>query len=164
MICRPTTDEYFIIMAMHASSRGSCVRRRVGCVLVDSNNYVLSTGYNGPVKGEVNCTTTPCAGAGLPSGTGLDMCRAIHGEASAIMQCPDSYKIETAYITTSPCISCMKLLLNTPCKRIVYLTKYAKSHDSALDSWIESNRSVDWIFDLIDDNSPVHMFSNIYGF
>lgn len=164
MIYRPTIDEYFTIMAMHASSRGSCLRRRVGCVLVDENKDTISTGYNGPPSGQPNCREQPCEGANYPSGFGLHLCRAVHSEVNAINRCRDISRIHTAYVTATPCEMCMDALLKTPCKRIVYLQEYASNHNHAKIRWIESGREIDWIFDLINDESPVHTFANIYGF
>lgn len=164
MIYRPTIDEYFTIMAMHASSRGSCIRRRVGCVLVDKNKDTISTGYNGPPAGEPNCREQPCEGANYPSGFGLNLCRAIHAEKNAIDRCKDKSRIHTAYVTATPCTQCMEALLDTPCQRIVYLQEYAANHNHAKIRWVESGRKIDWIFDLITDESPVHMFANLYGF
>jgi deoxycytidylate deaminase len=57
---------------------------------------------------------------------------------------------------------CIDKLFATSCKRIVYLQEYP--HSEGRLQWIERGRQIDWIFDLIDDESPVHMFANIYGF
>lgn len=162
MIRRPTIDEYFIIQAMHASSRGSCMRRRVGCILTNDRNNVLATGYNGPPSGEPNCTSEPCEGAFAASGTNLHLCRATHAEHNALMQCSNIFTIRTAYVTAQPCQQCMEKLMKTSCSRIVYLQEYPHQH--AKIDWMQSGRDIDWIYDLIDDDSPVHMFTKIYGF
>lgn len=164
MIRRPTVDEYFTIMAMHASSRASCIRRRVGCVLTNDKNHVLATGYNGPPAGVVNCTTHPCKGAHYPSGQGLNMCQAIHAEHNAIMQCSNIYVIKTAYVTATPCLQCVDLLMNTSCERIVYLQPYAASHSGTSDIWRAAGKEIVHITDIIDKESPVYMFANVYGF
>lgn len=162
MIIRPSIDEYFTIMAMHAASRASCIRRRVGCVLTNDKNHVLATGYNGPPAGEINCTTTPCEGAKYPSGQGLNLCKATHAEHNALMQCPNIFTIDTAYVTAFPCNECLMKLLKTSCNRIVYLQEY--SHPQAKIDWADSGRDSTWIFDAIEDSSPVHLFANLYGF
>lgn len=72
-----------------------------------------------------------CAGATLPSGQGLDNCQAIHAEQNALLQCRDVMTIHTCYVTTSPCLTCVKLLMNTSCKRIVFSEPYAHK-DAAL--------------------------------
>lgn len=162
MIRRPTIDEYFIIQAMHASSRGSCIRRKVGCVLVNERNHVLATGYNGLPSGLTNCTENPCAGAYAPSGTNLAACGATHSEKNALLQCPNIFQISTAYVTASPCIHCISDLLKTNCQRIVYLQKYP--HNESFDLWQNDGRDITCIYDLIDSESPVHLFANIYEF
>jgi dCMP deaminase len=124
---RPDKDEYYLIMAAAASLRSTCARRKVGCVLVDDNNRIMATGYNGPARGAAHCIDYPCAGAHLPTGMGLDLCEAIHAEVNAIAYCRDVYKIKTCYCTTSPCVSCTKMLLGTSCSRIVFLDEYAHS-------------------------------------
>lgn len=57
------------------------------------------------------------------------------------MQCRDTMLIDTAYVTASPCVTCTKLLLNTSCKRIVFLEEYP--HASAKDLWLKSGR--EWV-------------------
>jgi dCMP deaminase len=124
---RPSIDEYYIAMATLVASRSTCRRRMVGCSLTDAEGVLLSTGYNGVPRGQPHCIETPCEGAGMASGTGLDVCEAIHAEQNAIGFCRDKREIHTCYTTTAPCISCLKLLMNTPCQRIVYLQDYTTS-------------------------------------
>jgi dCMP deaminase len=122
-----TVDEMFTRMASLSSERGTCPRRKVGCVLTDDKNQVLSTGRNGPPRGSPHCIDTPCPGANCPSGTGLDLCEAVHAEANALLQCKDIETIHTAYVTDAPCVHCTKMLLNTSCKRIVFVRDYPHS-------------------------------------
>jgi dCMP deaminase len=136
---RPTTTEYFSKMARLVSTRGTCFRRKVGCVLVDSRNFVLATGYNGRPSGFDHCEgDTKCEGACSKSGTNLDACEAIHAEQNALLQCSDSQRIYAAYVTAFPCITCIKLLLNTSCKLIVYDEDYP--HQQSKDLWAKSGR------------------------
>ncbi len=121
---RPGTDEYFVAMALMSATKGSCVRRRVGCILVNARKHILATGYNGPASGEPNCVEVLCGGALLPSGTGLDQCEAIHAEQNALIQCDRVHEIETVYCTTAPCTSCIKMIMNTGAKRIVFWEDY----------------------------------------
>jgi dCMP deaminase len=111
-------------MARLAGLRSTCARRAVGCVLIDEHNVVLATGYNGVHRGAKHCITHNCAGAGLPSGTGLSTCEAIHAEQNALMQCADIFRIRTAYVTASPCVMCMRMLANTGVMRIAFLEEY----------------------------------------
>ena len=121
---RPRADDYFLDMARLIATRGTCRRRKVGCVLVNSRRHVLATGYNGVPSGFYHCTDAPCPGADYVSGEGLDKCEATHAEQNALLQCHDVHDIHTAYITCAPCVHCVKLLLNTSCKRIVFGERY----------------------------------------
>ena len=142
---RPNKDAYFLAMASLVSLRATCRRRRVGCVLVDANNHVLATGYNGVARGRDHCLDRPCPGADFKPGLGLDQCEAIHAEQNAMLQCKDTQSIETAYITVSPCVTCVKLLMNTSCKRIVFIEPYA--HNQAAELW-----KGEWIhYGTVDD-------------
>jgi dCMP deaminase len=138
---RPDLDTYFMSMAILVASRATCPRRKVGSVLINTRGHVLATGYNGVAAGQTHCIDSPCPGAGLPSGQGLDKCQALHGEQNALLQCRDVYQIDTAYVTASPCITCTKLFLNTSCRRIVFLDEYP--HSDAKDLWVASGR--DWV-------------------
>lgn len=48
---RPTWDQYFMKMADIARRRSNCMKTSVGAVIVNSNNRVISTGFNGTPKG-----------------------------------------------------------------------------------------------------------------
>jgi len=82
-----------------------------------------------------------CFGAKSASGTNLDSCEAIHAEQNALLQCRDVHEIDTVYCTDSPCITCIKLLMNTSCKKIVYLREYP--HAQAKKLWLSLNR--EWV-------------------
>lgn len=138
---RPSTDEYFLQMADLVAKRGTCARRQVGCVLVDRNNHVLATGYNGVCRGAIHCIDHPCAGAHAPSGQSLHLCEAIHAEENALIQCRSVDDIHTVYSTASPCVLCMRKIVGTGAQRIVFRQAYPhhESEDMAIDrqmSWI----------------------------
>ena len=135
---RPNKQTYFLAMASLVGTRGTCSRRRVGCVLVDRIGRVLATGYNGNGRGQVHCIDKPCEGAKYKTGQGLEKCEAIHAEQNAILQCTNTEEIEKAYITLSPCVTCVKLLLNTSCKEIVYLEEYINIDAERI--WKNANR------------------------
>ena len=137
---RPSRDEWAIKLAQLTGERSTCCRRQVGCVLLNKKGHVLATGYNGVAAGLPHCNEVvptghegthfdhltheerphACAGATAESGTQLDACQAIHAEQNALLQCKDVYEIHAAYVTTSPCITCTKLLMNTGCEVIIF--------------------------------------------
>lgn len=136
---RPSFDEWAINIAVLTSTRSTCLRRQVGCVLTNRYNYIIATGYNGVAAGMAHCNeTTPCAGAHAPSGTNLDLCEAIHAEQNALLQCPDVHTIRRCYTTTAPCVTCVKLLLNTSCQEIIFLQPYP--HTAAKQLWERAGR------------------------
>lgn len=150
---RPDRDTWGLKLALVTAQRATCCRRRVGCVLMNSRHQVLSTGYNGRAAGLPHCNeqtngvayANACSGATAPSGQNLDACEAIHAEQNALLQCRDVYDIYTAYVTASPCITCVKLLLNTACERIVFIDEYP--HVEAKQLWLRGRRAApnEWI-------------------
>lgn len=127
---RISFDEYFMRMAVLASRRSSCERRQVGAVIVDGENHVISTGYNGAPKGLPHCSELGgCLRAklGIESGKCHELCRGAHAENNAIIQCATSGNITkgaTIYVTASPCSMCLKSIINAGITRIVALEHY----------------------------------------
>lgn len=158
---RPDVHRYFTDMARLVASRSTCIRRSVGCVLVDQKNRVLATGYNGVANDENHCNEAhtresrvfksrdlhfpyACAGKDAKSGQNLDACNAVHAEQNAILQCNDADKIYRAYVTTFPCPNCAKLLINTGCREIIFLDGYGDG--AGYERWVKSGR-VAWKFE-----------------
>jgi dCMP deaminase len=137
-------------MAKLVAQRATCFRRRVGCVLVNGQYHVMATGYNGVASGVRHCSDFPCPGAHLPSGEGLHLCQAIHAEQNALIQCHDISLIDTVYCTASPCISCVRLLLNTSARRIVFIEHYP--HYDAAKLWLSMNRQWQWKNKLMQES------------
>lgn len=125
---RPSNDEYFMNMAKLVATRSTCVRRRVGAVIV-KDKRVLSTGYNGAPKGSKHCDERGCIRVDLdvPSGTRHELCRGVHAEQNAVVQAAYfgvSVKDSTIYTTTYPCSMCAKMLINAGVVEIVYNEGY----------------------------------------
>lgn len=139
---RPSSDQMYMGMVSLVAQRATCPRRQVGCILVDKRGRILATGYNGVASGRPHCSEGhPCPGAGCKSGEGLDLCEAIHAEQNAILLLQDPWAVDTCYVSTTPCISCLKLLLGTSCKRIVAGGLYSIS--KSLSWWTESGRTIE---------------------
>ena len=139
---RPSWDEYFSQMVLVVAQRANCCRRQVGAVLVDKDNNTLATGYNGKAAGLTNCLDCPCSAGESTSGNELRGCEAIHAEVNALIRCADVRQIHTAYVSCSPCIECVNVLLGTGCVRIVFTEKY-KDHQESSRRWLASNRQ--WV-------------------
>jgi dCMP deaminase len=114
---RPSWDEYFMMMAYLASTRSTCLRRRVGAVIV-KDRRLLATGYNGAPKGLPHCLDVGCLREEMqiPAGERHELCRATHAEQNAIAQAASfgvSIEGATIYTTCQPCSLCAKLLINS---------------------------------------------------
>lgn len=125
---RPSNDEYFMKMAYLASERSTCLRRKVGAVIV-IDKRVLTTGYNGAPKGLPHCEETGCLREqmNVPSGQRHELCRGVHAEQNAIIQAAVfgvSVKGASIYITNYPCSVCAKMLLNAGITEIVFDEEY----------------------------------------
>jgi len=112
------------------SSRSTCLRRRVGAILV-KDRYILATGYNGPPGGMAHCEELGGCyreRLGIPSGERMELSRCLHAEQNAIIQAAiHGVKLEppiTCYSTTQPCITCAKMLINIGVQRIVFAGPY----------------------------------------
>ena len=127
---RIDTDRYFLEIASTVAKRSTCMRRSVGCVLVDSKNHIVATGYNGVPSKFTHCLDSPCEGAFSLSGTDLDLCNALHAEVNAFLQLR-SDDVLTAYLTVSPCFSCAKMFANSNVKCIVAKELYV--HEKAIE-------------------------------
>ena len=125
---RPSWDEYFLEMADLVSKRSTCMRRRVGAVLV-RNKKILSTGYNGAPSGLKHCIDIGCIREKLkiPSGQRHELCRGLHAEQNVILQAAlygTSTKDSILYITNQPCMICSKMLINAGIAEIVIADGY----------------------------------------
>lgn len=125
---RPDWDSYFIKMAELAATRSTCLRRRVGAVIV-KDRMVLATGYNDTPRGVPNCGDGGCArcAGDAPSGMGHDTCLCIHAEMNCVIQAAyHGVSINGAgiYVTHQPCLVCAKMILNAGIRRVVFAGDY----------------------------------------
>ncbi len=125
---RPSYDEYFMEMAHVVAKRSTCLRRKVGAILV-KEKHILSTGYNGAPKGLKHCAETGClrANQNIPSGERHELCRGLHAEQNAIIQAAVfgvSIKGSVLYCTNTPCVVCVKMLINAGVTEIIYAGDY----------------------------------------
>ena len=113
-------DKHYLEMAAIWAKNSYCKRRQVGALLV-KDRMIISDGFNGTPAGfenqceDENDVTKPYV---------------LHAEANAITKVAksgNSSEGATLYITTSPCIECAKLIIQSGIKRVVYSEEYRKS-------------------------------------
>ena len=111
------------------AERSTCTRAKVGAVIVRDRS-ILATGYNGSPAGMPHCTDVGCLvyESKTPTGDVEQNCfRTIHAEINAIAQAAKngaSIKDASIYITHTPCIHCLKVLVNTGIRSIFYEKPY----------------------------------------
>lgn len=125
---RPSWDEYFMAITRTVAERSTCLRRRVGAVVI-LDKRILTTGYNGAPTGLAHCLDIGCLREqqGVPSGERHELCRGLHAEQNAIIQAAlsgVSIRGGTIYTTHFPCVLCAKMLINAGIKRVVYADGY----------------------------------------
>lgn len=122
---RPDWTHYFLAIAVAVAARGDCRRRQVGCVIVDTDQRIIGTGYNGAEPGGPSCLAGECprgvsVPVGTPGGEDYSNCVAIHAEANALLFARASCKDATAYVTRQPCDGCEKLLRGAGVRTVIY--------------------------------------------
>lgn len=127
-ISRPSWDEYFMNIATVVASRSTCLRRKVGAIVV-KDKRILTSGYNGAPMGLAHCIDVGCIREkmAIPSGERHELCRGLHAEQNAIIQGAlhgVQIKGATIYSTTQPCVMCSKMILNSGIVKIVYQGEY----------------------------------------
>ncbi|MHA1458147.1 MAG: deoxycytidylate deaminase [Promethearchaeota archaeon] len=124
---RISKDDYFMKIAEVVSERSTCLKRKVGAVLI-KDSHIVSTGYNGAPSGFKHCTSETCVRQNLKSGERPELCRGVHAEINCIIQAAiHGTSIQgntTLYSTHFPCMSCLKLIINAGIKRLVYKEGY----------------------------------------
>jgi len=124
---RISKDDYFMKIANVVSERSTCIKRKVGAVLI-KDSHIVSTGYNGAPSGFSHCTPETCVRQNLKSGEKPELCRGVHSEINCIIQAAiHGTSIQgntTLYSTHFPCMSCLKLIINARIKRLVYREGY----------------------------------------
>lgn len=111
--------ELYLDIALRVSQMSHCLKRKVGCVIV-RDGRILSMGWNGMPNGfdnvcELGQETNP---------------EVIHAEGNALakLACStDSSEGASVYTTTSPCVECAKLLIQSKVNEVIFQDSY---HDT----------------------------------
>ena len=117
---RPSWDDYFMATAVLLSTRSSCERLHVGCVIVsagDRKNRLIAAGYNGYLPGTPH---TSRVRDGHEQAT-------VHAEQNAIADAArrgSAVEGCTAYVTHFPCINCAKILAAAGIAEVRYREDY----------------------------------------
>jgi len=123
---RPSWDEYFSRIAKDVAERSTCVRHKFGAVIVTEKHEIVATGYNGVVRGAPHCSEVGCIKneRGIKSGTGHEICPAVHAEQNALIQAGRQALNCTLYVNAFPCKICSRLIVNSGVNRVVVSGEY----------------------------------------
>ena len=119
---RPSWNEYFKNIVLTTSTRSSCNRLHVGCILVKENR-IISQGYNGFLSGHPHKSIV----------INNHEIATIHAEQNAIIDCAKrgvNCNNSTAYITHFPCINCLKMLIQAGIEKIYYIHDYKNDYEN----------------------------------
>ncbi|MFA5039069.1 MAG: cytidine/deoxycytidylate deaminase family protein [Candidatus Omnitrophota bacterium] len=125
---RPGWDEYFLGIAGLVSQRSTCLRRKVGALVVKGRR-ILATGYNGTPSGIRHCSQAGCLRTKMkiPSGERHELCRGLHAEQNVLLQASlhgVSLEGSVLYVTNQPCIICAKMIINAGIREVVMAGHY----------------------------------------
>ena len=139
-ISRISKDECYLSLASVLAQRSTCIDKQVGCVIINGRNEIIATGYNGAPRGELHCIDLGyCIKEAFHD---VNRCPSAHAEQNALLQCRVPEQIHTIYLTLSPCVSCIRIIMNTPCRRIVFSNKH--KHSYARNMWM-NKQGKEWI-------------------
>lgn len=126
---RPSHLDIFAQQAIVISKRSTCLFYEVGAVIFH-NDILLSSGYNGAARGDVDPRFEGCArvvDGKIREGAG--MCRGSHAELNAIGNL-SSGTMALEYLkmmsTLHPCYSCAKQIVNKDIKKVYYIWDYGR--------------------------------------
>lgn len=118
---RQPWNEYFMELAEKLATRSTCDRAHVGAVIVNDDNRIVSTGYNGSIPGNPHCDDI---GHTLRDGHCI---ATVHAEINAISYCAKegiALKNTILYVTHFPCINCTKSIISSGIKTVIYKNDY----------------------------------------
>jgi len=119
---RQSWNEYFMNIATVLAERSSCDRAYVGAVIVNRDNRIIATGYNGSVGSK----TPQCDDIGHVMRDGHCIAT-LHAEINCIAYCAREgipLKDSKIYVTHFPCLNCTKALIQSGITSIYYLDDY----------------------------------------
>ena len=156
---RKSKEKYYLDIARVVLSRGTCIRRNYGAVIV-KNDEIISTGYTGAPRGRKNCIDLGyCLREkyNIPRGERYELCRSVHAEANAIISASRKeminstlylegveYKTQEIVKGASPCAMCKRMIINAG---IIYVivreTKDTYKIFDVKKDWIDKDETLD---------------------
>ena len=147
---------YYLNIAKAVADRSTCLRKKIGCVIVN-HDEIVSTGYNGAPRGRKNCIDLGICTkkANFPNlrHAGYDACRAVHAEQNAIISASrKSMMGATLYLVSvrqdtgeydegaSSCQMCRKMIINAGIEKVIVRGKNDSEYNIIpVEEWIRQD-------------------------
>lgn len=150
-------ENYYLDIAETVLSRGTCLRRNYGAIIV-KNDEIISTGYTGSPRGRKNCIDINFCTRdklNIPRGTMYEVCRSVHAEANCIISAARRDMIEsTLYLVgknasdskyvenANSCTMCKRMIINSGIERIVIRDDEKNYRTIMVEEWITNDDSL----------------------
>lgn len=157
---RMSKINYYLDIAETVVSRGTCLRRNFGAIIV-KNDEVISTGYVGAPRGRKNCCDLKyCTREKLniPRGERYELCRSVHAEQNAIISAERNKMLDStmflvgknysdgSYVENSnPCALCKKMIINAGIKDIYIRDSKEEYRHIDVQEYIDNDDSLEGI-------------------
>ena len=154
---RLSKTNYYLDIAQAVASRGTCLRKKYGAIIV-KNDSILSTGYNGAPRGRKNCCDLGYCQRdelNIPRGERYELCRSVHAEANAIISASREDMIgATLYLVgldaktdqlvpgINSCMMCKRMVINAGISKIVVRDTPTEYSEIDVLEWIENDDSL----------------------
>ena len=155
---RRDKTNYYLDIAQTIASRGTCIRRNFGSIIV-KNDEVISTGYVGAPRGRANCSDLGyCVRQkmNIPRGERYELCRSVHSEANAIISASREKMIDaTLYLVgkeyengelvkdAAPCSMCKRMIINAGISTVIVRNTSDTFTTFAVEKWIDDDESLE---------------------
>ncbi len=155
---RRDKTNYYLDIAETALSRGTCLRRNYGAIIVN-HDEVVSTGYVGAPRGRKNCCDLgECVREKLnvPRGTRYELCRSVHAEVNAIIAASRKETLgATLYLVgkeaksgeyvsgAEPCSMCKRMIINAGIEKVVVRDTHDEYRVLLVQDWVDNDDSLE---------------------
>ncbi|HNX96270.1 MAG TPA: dCMP deaminase family protein [Candidatus Aminicenantes bacterium] len=172
MLERPAKEAYYLDIARVVSHRSTCLKVRIGAIIV-REDQIVAAGYVGaPRKTQSSLDHGFCLRQrlGIPSGSKYELCRSVHAEQNAIINAAragvsllggDIYiygeERETERpVFAFPCFICKKMLINAGLARVIVSTgEEPRFRTFLVDDWIAEWQRHDILADQFRYGEPL---------
>lgn len=156
---RLTWATHHMMLAVITSLRSPDPNTKVGACIVDNNNRIISTGYNGPPSA-IPADNIPWEREGSKIETKYPY--VVHAEANAILAAKTNLENHALYTTVFPCSECVKLIIQAGISTVWYLTEPHKGTEDAMIAEevasignllvLKQHLDIEYVFQLIHRN------------